>query len=255
MKLQTIRIDNTDRISIVNIGDVHFGNPNCDREGFRNIVKKIKNEKDTYWVSTGDLLEVALIGSLGDVYKSQSLQDELQEVADILKPISKKCLGIVGSNHHERLEKKTGLNLDSVISMWLGIPYLGYFGFLRIIVKGIGFYICMHHGFGFGRSQGSKTNNMLHIGQVVKGFDVYLTGHSHSYSVIPETDRILDRKHNKVVERNVYYVCTGHFLNYKGSYAEKKALKLKPKWCAKIDLIANGNPAHKCIKVNPLEVS
>lgn len=255
MKLKTIRIDNTDKISIVNIGDVHYGHPNCDREGFKNVVKKIRNEKNMYWVSTGDLLEVALINSLGDVYKSQSLQDELQEVADILKPISKKCFGIVGSNHHERLEKKTGLNLDSVISMWLGIPYLGYFGFLRIIVKGIGFYICMHHGFGFGRSQGSKANNMLHMGQVVKGFDIYLTGHSHSYSVIPETDRILDRKHNKVVERNVYYVCTGHFLDYKGSYAEKKALKLKPKWCAKIDLIANGNPAHKCIKVNPLEVS
>ena len=254
MRLHTVFIDKYPEISIINLGDVHFGNPNCDRKGFKNIVHIIKKTPNMYWVSTGDLLEVALKGSLGDVYKSQPLQEELQSIVDILSPIRKKCLGIVGSNHHDRLERETGLNLDHVICAWLGIPYLGYFGFLRIVVQNVGFYLCLHHGFGFGRSPGAKVNNMAYIGQVAKGFDVYLTGHTHSFSILTDTDWILDRKHYKMVKRDVYYVCTGHFLNYKDSYAERKALKPKPKWCARLDLISKGNPSCKKIKVGHLEV-
>lgn len=253
MKLKTWNFDQ-DVISIVNLGDVHYGNPQSDRKGFQRVVDMIKDNENMYWVSTGDLLEVALIDSAGDVYNSQSLQTELDELVKILEPISHKCLGIVGSNHHDRLARKTGLNLDQLLADKLNIPYLGYFGFLRVVLNGVGFYISMHHSYGFGRTEGSKANTLAYIGNVVKGFDLYLTGHTHSFRYFLDEDYVLDRKHARVMKVLTHYVCTGHFLNYDGSYAEKRPLKPKPKCAAMVTLFGKRNGKHKEIRVDRIDV-
>lgn len=253
MELYTFRIDKP-QVKIINIGDVHYGNPQCDREGLRNIVNQIETHDNYYWISTGDLLEVALEGTKGDIYRSQSLQTELEEITKVLAPISSKCLGIVGSNHHERLERKAGLNLDYLLSMWLKVPYLGYFGFLRVVLQDIGFYICLHHGYGFGRTYGAKANAMANIGTVAKGFDIYMTGHTHTYTMFVDKDYMLDRKHLRIMNMNVYYVSTGHFLNYKDSYAEKKAMKPKPKCCATVDLKTTGAGKSKKIRICKIDI-
>ena len=233
------------QIRIVNIGDVHYGSPDCDRGGLEKIVNIVRTQNDLYWISTGDLL---------NVYKSQSLQDELENITEILSPISKKCLGVVGSNHHDRLEKRIGLNLDLLLANWLDIPYLGYFGFLRVILNGIGFYICMHHSFGFGRTDGAKANVLARMGVMIKGFDLYMTGHTHSYMHFVDSDYVLDRKHHKVMNMITYYVCTGHFINYEGSYGEKMPLKAKPKCCAVVTLKSNGVGKYKSIEVGKIDI-
>ena len=64
-------------ISIVNLGDVHRGNNNCDTGLLNKIVNYIRDHSHVYWVSTGDMLETALKGSKSSVYEASTVQEEL----------------------------------------------------------------------------------------------------------------------------------------------------------------------------------
>jgi len=249
MKLKTVKLDNTDKILVYNIGDVHYGNENCDREAFKKVVDEIENNPNAYWLSTGDLLEVSLKDSLGDVYKSLSLNEELNEILEILRPIKHKCFGIVGSNHHYRVEKRIGLNFDALLCKLLEVDYLGLTGYLRIIVGNVGYYLALHHGIGYGKSKGIKANNLVYFGNVAKGFDIYMIGHLHSFMYFVENDLVLDKKHNKVSNIYSHYVITGHFLKYRSSYAERKLLKPTPIGCAVLELKGGQSVAQKNIDV------
>lgn len=99
-------------VKIVNLGDVHRGNKNCNTKLLKKNIDYILANDDVYWVSTGDLLEVALKSSKSSCYDSSSLDDETDDLTKELSPISHKCLGFVRSNHHNRLYKDSGLSLD-----------------------------------------------------------------------------------------------------------------------------------------------
>ena len=250
MKIKTIKFDDTKQIKVLNVGDVHYGNPCCDRKAFKEAIDYIKLEKDCYWISTGDLLEVAIKDSLSDVYKSLNLYDEIKDIVDLLEPIKHKCLGIVGSNHHYRVERKIGLNLDALLCEFLQIPYLGIIGYLRIIVGNIGYFVALHHGYGAGRTKGSKVNKLENFGNVAKGFDVYMMGHVHFFDFFIDKDLIIDKKHNKVVNCISYYITTSHFLNYRDSYGERLLLDSSPKGCAMITLFGGNSVKNKKVKVD-----
>ena len=218
-KLQTFKLipQQADYIEIVNLGDIHWGNANCDRKSFIDVINYIKDNPNVYWVSTGDLLEISTKDSKSFDYNASNPQNEFNEMLDILKPISNKCLGFVRSNHHKRIQKSVGIDLDKAIANLLNIPLLGTTGFLRVVVGNCGYFLCLHHGIGGGSKLGSKANNTLQMGINFKGFDVYLSGHNHTNFVHVSLDYVLDRKHYKLIPNPVYYVCAGHFLNYFGS--------------------------------------
>jgi len=248
--LKTWEFKDSYKIKIVNLGDVHFGNPFCDWTGFFKIVDYIQRHPDVYWVSTGDILEVNTKNNKTFDHDGMSLQEELTEVCDALKPIAEKCLGIVGSNHHYRVQRQIGLSLDALLAELLGIPFLGFSGFLRIVVGNIGYFIAMHHSMGFGKSRGAKVNNLQRLGDIYKGYDLYLTGHTHCYTTFIDSNIILDRKHYCNMEVKARYVTTGHYLDYEGSYAEMGMLTPAPKGSAEITLHAK----NKNITVDFLEV-
>jgi len=216
---------NFDEVEIVNLGDIHFGNRNSDLNLLFKNIEYIKNNDNVYWVSTGDIFEVAIRGSkVADVHESMSLRQELDFLGDILEPIAHKCLGIVGSNHSDRIEKETSLNIDEMFCSLYNMPYLGVTGRFRVKLDGVGYYFCMHHGVGGGRKKGTGIDRATELAYIHPGYDIYLEGHTHKPNWTFDTFRELDRKHQAEIERICYFAITGSYLMYEEGYAEKKKL-------------------------------
>lgn len=235
---------------LYNLGDVHRGNKNCSVKFFHDVIKTIAEDKNAYWISTGDLLEVATTGSVSDTYSALSPNEELEILSEELSLISDKCLGFTSSNHHHRTYKETGISLDKTLSARCGIPYLGDHGLLNITIGQGSYFIVLHHGTG-GGSEGNAVNRALKATGNHAGADCYLSGHTHKAVCVPFNQQIIDRKRSIV--RNVlsYSIVTGHFLEWKGSYAERMGLKPAPIGAAFIDLGINHSGREETKSINP----
>lgn len=234
-------------IKIINLGDIHYGHPTCNRKAVTAAVDYIKRTPDLYWISIGDLCDVNLKSGKFFQHKALSLNSEIKELTSLLQPISHKCLGFVESNHHDRLEQTTGLSLDQVLASMIGLPFLGTFGRLCIRCDNISYYIAMHHGMGFGGTEGAKANNMMRLGNILRGYDVYCTGHTHCNDIKYREQRVLDRHHCRELTVTSLHACTGHYLTYdeSTSYAAAKMLEPAPLGSTIITLKAAKSSAHK----------
>jgi hypothetical protein len=247
MRIKQYKFDRT--IQVVNFGDVHLGDKCCDKKAVRNVVSQIEKSDDIFWCSTGDLLNVALKNSKSDVYSSMSLKAELNELIELIDPIKEKCLGIVGSNHHKRLENEVGLNLDETISALSGIPYLSDLGVIDITCENCSYFIVLHHGCGGGRGIGAKANELARLAEVVAGADIYMQGHTHQFNYFPLETNYIDRKRKSVQTICSHFITTGHYLSWDDSYAQ--TLKLRPAPIGSAIATLYGNPVgqHKTKRV------
>lgn len=237
-------------IKVVNLGDVHRGNPGCDIKFFNKTIKEIAEQENTYWVSTGDLLEVSIKHSIGDVHEAISVQAEMEALAEELLPIKNKCLGFVASNHHNRVNNHTGLNLDKTIANLVGIPYLGVTGIINIVLGNVSYFLCLHHGTG-GGTVGNAINRAMKLSELYKGCDIYFSGHTHKMDSYPFLQQIVDRKRNLVRTLQSYLVITGHCMNWENSYAEKMALNPASIGFGCVELTYNGSGREICKKIHP----
>jgi hypothetical protein len=225
-----------DGITIMNIGDVHRGDASCNVDLFLKAIDLVLKTPDMYWVSTGDLLNVALKTGVSDVYTSMSPEKEFQNIKKELAPITGKCLGIVSSNHHRRLKIATGFDLDRRISTELDIPYLGTIGMINVICGTASYYVAMHHGVGSGKKRGSKVNSTEQFSELIPGADVYLEGHTHTQDAFINETHYIDRKRQALQSFYSYFVTTGHFLHYDGSYAQDFKLPSRPQGSSLVSL-------------------
>ena len=247
MKIPQYKFDNT--ISIVNFGDLHLGDRCCDKKAVYSVAKQIEQDDSLYWLSTGDLLNVALKQSKSDVYSSMSVKEELDELLEMVEPIKGKCLGIVGSNHHHRFENEVGLNLDETISALSGIPYLGEIAVVDVTCGSCSYFIAPHHGVGGGRTSGAKVNELGRLSDVISGADVYMQGHTHSFAHFTIEQPYIDRKRKAVQSVQSHFVTTGHYLGWEGSYAQRLKLRPAPIGSSVVTLYGNQIGQHKTKKV------
>lgn len=240
----------SETVRLYNLGDIHRGNANCNEKFFRETVQRIADEPNAYWISTGDLLECATRHSISDVHAAMSTQEELDVIESELQPIKHKCLGFVSSNHHHRINKETGVSLDRMVAAHCGLKYLGDTGLINVTVGRGSYYIVLHHGTG-GGTEGNAVNRALKAAGNYQGADVYMSGHTHKSTAVPFNQQIIDRKRGIV--RNVlsYSIVTGHCLDWKGSYAERMALKPAPLGFAFVDLGLNENGNEAAKRITP----
>lgn len=238
------------------LGDVHYGDNQCDREMFKKIVSNIQKLDDDKCavVITGDLLNVGLADSVTGAYGSMTLGTELDAMCAILDPLKSKIIGFVSSNHHSRVEKKTGMSIDKEVAVRLGVNYLGHMGLVSI-TTGSGpfknnYFVAMHHGAGGGRTMGAKANELMRLEDIIPGCDLYCQGHTHTFQHFLSQTYYVDRKRTKVTELSSHFVTTGHFLNYEQSYAAEAKMRPAKKGTAVVTLKAPvGNKVEKEILV------
>lgn len=227
-------------ISLVNLGDVHRGDDACDTAALYRVIKQIEQDPDTYWFSTGDLLNVALASSKSSSYSSMNLDEEMEALTREIRPITSKCLGLVSSNHHLRVEREIGMSLDALLAREWRVPFLGDLGEICVVCDRAAYYMVLFHGFGGGVTRGGKANKAERPETVLPGADLYATGHTHSFAHFISSTPILDRKRNIRSSIDTHFVVTGHFLNYGKSYAPRMALKPMPCGSSRIKLHATG---------------
>lgn len=215
-------------VNLYPIGDWHHGS----RQSFTRFVKQtvslIRDDPEARWVSMGDLMENAIVGSKSDVYlQNQTPEDQADEIVDILEPIKDKGILMIPGNHGARSMRQVGLDPDKVIADRLHIPYARYSALMSLMLReertnnrAVCFF---HHSRGGGSTPGGKVNAAAKIRLIVPNADAVFVGHSHTTSRIPVT--WFDAGYEGLVRKTGYDYIIGSALTYKESYAEEKGLR------------------------------
>jgi len=229
---------------------MHWGSPNCNQDFVRRVVSEIKEDPDAKVFLMGDLMENALIGSLGDVYKQQDgPQLQVQKLVALLMPIRDKILGLTTGNHEERTAKRADLDPSQVICWGLNIPYMRYSCIARFILAGKApksFLCFFHHAAGGGSTKGGKVNAAAKLRLIVPHADAIFSAHTHITSATESSWYDLTEGHTgepRVALRRGFDYIIGSSLEYDDSYADAKAMM--PAVCSFIKVRFENNSTGK----------
>lgn len=183
----------TPPINIGGFGDWHVGNVCASWKGLRRVVKFIHDTPDMYWIGMGDFFDGVTVKDPrhkpGVVDKDLQGKDDFidlqyQKGVDLVRPIADKCLAVVIGNHEETLETHCNTNLAKRMAAELGVPFLGYEGYITLRFthksggKGKAVRVFVTHGHGGGRKPGGKINRLDDIRSSYPA-DFYFMGHTH----------------------------------------------------------------------------
>ena len=206
---------------LVPVGDVHYGAINCDVDKFVRTLEFCR--KDNAWILLmGDLLESATRYSVGaGVYEQSDPDSQLFQMIEMLEPYKDLIIGSHLGNHEFRIFRESGINVMKVICKVLHIRYLGY-AMNHVMHVGSQRYIVFStHGSSGATLRHTKIKKVLDISAWNKS-DLYLYAHVHTLDLKSDEYREYDARNKVMVSKKRYFVLTGSFLNYDGSYAEMK---------------------------------
>lgn len=221
------------KLHIFPISDLHIGSNNFNEEYFLYALEKfdsIKGPKIIYLL--GDLLESASLSVGNSSFKQElSLNEQINQVIDYLSPYKRFIRGSCPGNHEMRLKKDYDLDISKLISDNLGVGY-GAYVFDELLINNKPFEVFATHGKGSSRylhtSIAKVERELGHFNS-----DLYLYGHLHRSCAWNNTVNTIDGLRRK------YYVLSGHYLGYDGSYAVDMALPELPESFSKIKVGSN----------------
>jgi predicted MPP superfamily phosphohydrolase len=174
----------------VPLSDLHIGAEFAEKKfiGYRDW---IINTPNAYTVINGDVLDLSVKASIGDVYSNERPRTQRKYAVELLRPLAEagKILAYLDGNHEYRVMKDTDEYPGETICELLGIPHLydadGVMLFLNVghdRKKGEKNRICyscyMLHGWAGGKRWGGLANALESMANSVVA-DVYIISHSH----------------------------------------------------------------------------
>lgn len=239
-------------IKIEIFADLHLGSKKCDYKAIQERIKKVQEDKNTYAIIVGDVINNSTRGSVGDVYEEPlSPMQQINLGIETFRPIKDKILGIVSGNHERRSYKTDGIDLLYFLASELGIEDrydpIGVLCFIRVgewhqhiyrsngkgthrtgknaenaIKNNTGDYLYtmyITHGDGIGgRLPGAKANGLQRRGDIINA-DIIVVGHTHMPLTFKEKKYEIDKRNSKITESEMMYVNASATLDYE-SYAE-----------------------------------
>ena len=211
-----------EKLLLVPLGDVHLGSPTCNVDKFQATLDFIERT-DCVVILMGDLLEAASRHSVGAgwVEQVQSPQEQLDALVEVLEPIKNKVLINLEGNHEERIWKHSGIRVSKILANMLGVPFGGYSAFVKLRVRKNNYIVHAQHGSSNAWYPHTKLTAAMRTAQHTDA-DLYLYGHTHELLSIKVPRKVMDKRSRTVVTSEKYFVLTGSFLEYEGSYAQKK---------------------------------
>lgn len=204
-------------VKVVGVADLHIGAPTSD---FKEFLSQIRD--DQYFILLGDVLDLALRDSVGDVYSSVvNPEKQIQIFTDWVGSIRHRVLGVVAGNHELRLKKRFGMTVINELCRVCNIPYSD--DILVIDLKlnpttrgraKVQYSVVCAHGYTFARGIGGKITGNGRIIDVVKNGDVYLTAHTHQPSVVSVGWFEVDSRHSRLAQRNALLITVPSWLGY-----------------------------------------
>lgn len=221
MKHNRYRLKNGKKIYIFPLSDLHLGSPNCNLDYFeywKEIFQKTPKNKIIYLL--GDLIDFQSL-KVGAFDTTMTADEQIINLVDLLKPYKKHIHYMTIGNHAKRPKKDYNLDIGRIIADQLDIPYNKSEFFDTLTINKKEFVIYGKHGTKWSNRIDLAEGGMVRDTQNIMA-DLLLQGHNHyckSFSRPIVTKDGLQRK---------YYGFTGHFLQYKNSYANERNMPHNP---------------------------
>lgn len=238
---------NADELKVLLIGDIHWGSKHCLMGEFLQALEYAQSDPEIKVILMGDLIECATKSSVGAGWAGQHInpQEQIDEMCDLLRPLAdnRQILGIHTGNHEQRAMNISGIDITKMICKDLGVPNYGFSRFTRIKVvsdkhpkkRGENYYFFTTHGSSGATLPHTKIRGCLNLANSF-GADIFATGHVHELQHHKSKFFIPDEDNKTAKERHRHFILTGHFLDYKNSYAEMKNLRPSETGYVKIKL-------------------
>ena len=228
-----------DKVTIVPMGDEHFGSKQYDGELHKQNLDWILNTEGVYMIGMGDNMETATRQSVGaGVFEQDEIvQEQLEGIYEKYKPLADagKILGLHIGNHEERVLNHSGLNLTKTLSKMLGVKYFGV-GVLHMLRVGKQNYtMYTTHGHSGSKLPHTKIKACIDLANMVD-VDVYAMGHVHQLSHHVRQFYRVNKANKQIDEASKHFILTGSYLNHWGSYAQEAAYEMMKKGSPKIKL-------------------
>lgn len=212
------KIPKNRRLQVFQISDVHLGAKTHLHEAFCDMIDKIRKTRNTAWIGHGDIVENNTRTSVGEGITEQLMTPEQQgeEIADLLYPIRKKCLGIGRGNHEKRTSIAVDQDIVNRLCRELRVPRLMDHSLHTFVFddSDVEYTLCVTHGRFGGSTTGGKRNAVEKLTNIYDA-DAYVYGHVHG----------LDRwEHTIYGPREDYFrrfAVNGSFMAYLDSYAQE----------------------------------
>ncbi len=217
-------------IKLLALSDFHIGDKLCDLKKIKELLNEIKESEDIFVILNGDLINNSTASSVGDTYEEEiTPNQQMNELCTLLEPIKEKILCIASGNHEARTKKEVGIDLIEQVAYRLGIEdrYANGWWYLYLTLglnekkkdRPIMYTITGTHGYGGGRKNGGKINNLVEMSDKVVA-DLYIMGHTHTPIVTRNSIFVPDYQHKTLIQKDKYYLMTNAFLKY-GGYGER----------------------------------
>lgn len=223
--------DELEKVEIIPIGDAHSGDEWCDEQLIKDIIKYVLEKPYRYVILNGDLINNAIKTSISDTYGKNDPEYEIGHIARLLMPIKDRILAMGSGNHEERTLKQTGLDPSRYIAVRLGIEerYANNSFLLFLSVGRSQTYRPHHqksrqqvysffvqHGYGGGKKNGSKLNNLNASDGIVADADLYIMGHTHTPIANVQSVFLTDIQNRQLFRQNKYYLMHNAYLDFGG---------------------------------------
>ena len=224
--MKPLAYQESERITLIPASCLHY--PLGEKKLITSFVKRVEEDPDVRVILMGDMMDQDRThrrkhrkAYQDDVTSKLSHDDrhnrrDVEELAEILKPISPKVYGVLQGNHY--YEYSTGITSDQYLCELLDIPYCGPIGVFRVTFNLGGstknLVIWSHHSGGSmgGRTLGGSVNSILRHENSWDA-DIYLLGHDHRRFPFRESVMALtDKGDPQVVERTRVFARVEAFL-------------------------------------------
>jgi predicted phosphodiesterase len=215
------------QIKVLALSDMHIGDNLCNLKLIRSVLDEVKNSDNTFIILNGDLMNNSIKNSVSSIYDEVlSPMEQITRLTDLLEPVKDRILVIHPGNHEWRTYKEDGVDIIRLVARQLGIEDRFSDGWWYLyLTLGMGnkqrpimYTITGVHGYGGGRKNGGKINNLVEMSDKVIA-DIYVMGHTHTPIMTRNTIFVPDYQHRSLVQKDKYYLMTNSFLEY-GGYGE-----------------------------------
>lgn len=229
--------------------DWHVGDAHCRIDKIKGLIEDVKNDKHSFVICNGDLMNNATKTSVSDGYAEKlSPMEQLEVLTEFLTPIKDKILMLNQGNHEARTYRTDGIDLTGILAKELGIfgKYAREGGvlFLRFGTNIKGRRVCYSiystHGTGGGRKEGAKAIRLADLASIVDT-DIYIHSHTHLPMIIKENFFRIDYPNSFVTEVEKLFINTASKLSY-GGYGQ--TYEFKPSSIADPIIYLSGEKKH-----------
>ena len=227
--IEEIKITGSKPVTLIPMSDTHVGHADHDRELFQKTINWIKKH-NAYVILLGDLIDGII--QRDKRFENNSIAPEFRDhldnlhykqtetFIDMVRPIKKQIIGIMGGNHEITVKKAFSYDAISVMAKELNIPILTDPSYVILRFRDnnstmLYTIFCSHGCWMGGRKRGSKINSMEDK-MADFDFDMICAGHTHD-KWVSTRKRIGVSKNGLLQGNRRIFINTGSFLRtYKG---------------------------------------